>query len=88
MRGALVTVLILLGFLAATVGVSVWAWRALDEVDIGVHGFAALVITAVGALVVGGGLIALMIYSNRRGYDDEAHRQEQHLLRRDKDEPD
>ena len=85
MKGTLVTVLFLVGLLAASVVVALWAWQALGEVDIGLHGLAALIITAVGALVVGGALIGLMIYSSRRGYDEEAHRQEQHALRGDDD---
>ena len=36
------------------------------------HGVAALIIGAVGSLVLGGGLMALVFLSSRRGYDDAA----------------
>src|SRR5947209_6181037 len=34
------------------------------------NGVAALIIGGIGTLVVGGGLMALVFYSSRRGYDD------------------
>ncbi len=36
------------------------------------NGVAALVIGGIGSLVVGGGLMALVFFSARRGYDDAA----------------
>ncbi len=36
------------------------------------HGFAALVIGAAGSLVLGGGLMALVFFSSRHGYDERA----------------
>jgi hypothetical protein len=36
------------------------------------HGFAALIIGAVGSLVLGGGLMALVFFSSRHGYDERA----------------
>jgi len=35
-------------------------------------GVTALIMGAIGSLVVGGGLMALMFFSSRRGYDDAA----------------
>ena len=36
------------------------------------NGMAALVIGGIGTLALGGGLMALVFYSSRRGYDDAA----------------
>jgi hypothetical protein len=36
------------------------------------NGVAALIIGGIGTLVVGGGLMALVFFSSRRGYDDAA----------------
>lgn len=44
------------------------------EVEIGFHGTLALILGAGASLVIGGGLMALVFFSARRGYDDEAGR--------------
>jgi hypothetical protein len=36
------------------------------------NGMAALIIGGIGTLVLGGGLMALVFYSSRRGYDEAA----------------
>jgi hypothetical protein len=36
------------------------------------NGVAALIIGGIGSLVLGGGLMALVFFSSRRGYDDAA----------------
>ena len=36
------------------------------------NGMAALIIGGIGTLALGGGLMALVFYSSRRGYDDAA----------------
>lgn len=36
------------------------------------NGMAALIIGGIGTLLLGGGLMALVFYSSRRGYDDAA----------------
>lgn len=48
------------------------AWAAAEEVEIGTHGVVAMLLGAVCTLALGGGLIALMLYSRRRGYDQAA----------------
>lgn len=50
-----------------------WLLSAWDAVQIGVHGWIALSLGVVLSLVVGGGLMALVFISSRRGYDDKAH---------------
>ena len=64
--------------LVAMLGVAVYIcyqmWTSISNVDSGINGngMAALVIGGIGTLVVGGGLMALVFYSSRRGYDDAA----------------
>jgi hypothetical protein len=38
------------------------------------HGLVALTLGAVATFALGAGLMALVFFSNRRGYDDRAHR--------------
>jgi len=71
MRGTLVLT-ILLGLLLSCAGLAWWAWRELGEVQIGMHGWIALGLGAVLTFALGAGLMALMFFSARRGYDDRA----------------
>ena len=56
-------------------------WREIGDVEIGLHGLIALGLGvgftfALGAL----GLMALMFFSERRGYDDRAHEVDRTLI--------
>jgi hypothetical protein len=73
MKG-LLTIAVLLGLLGASAGVALWAWQELGEVEMSVHGLTALALGAVVTFALGAGLMALVFFSNRRGYDDRAHR--------------
>lgn len=46
----------------------------LGEVAIGTQGTIALVLGVVLTFAVGAGLMALVFFSHRRGYDERAHR--------------
>ena len=72
MRSAIV-VLVLVGALLVSAGTAYWAWQEVGEVEIGTHGWIALGLGAVLTFVVGAGLMALMFFSARRGYDERAH---------------
>lgn len=72
MRSAL-TVAVLLGLLAASAGVAFWVWQEIGAVEIGLHGLIALGLGAVLTFALGAGLMLLMFFSERRGYDDRAH---------------
>jgi hypothetical protein len=72
MRGALVLT-ILVGLLLACGGFAYWAWRELGDVEIGTNGLIALGLGVVMTFALGAGLMALMFYSARRGYDERAH---------------
>jgi hypothetical protein len=60
----------LLGFLGLVVGWAVWAWQQTAGVEMSGHGYAAMTLGIIFTLVVGCGLMALMFYSSRRGYDE------------------
>jgi hypothetical protein len=70
MKGTILTMVVLLGLLTAATAVGVWAWRELGEVSIGMHGMIALVLGAGLTLLLGMGLMWLVYYSHKRGYDD------------------
>lgn len=62
--------LVLGGLLAAAAVMSARLWLSMDNA-VGAHGWAALIIGAVLTFVVGAGLMALVFYSSRRGYDED-----------------
>jgi hypothetical protein len=70
-KGHWIIIAILLGLLAATVWYGVNVWAATSSMP--THGYVAMGLGAVVAIAIGVGLMALMFYSNRTGYDDAAH---------------
>jgi hypothetical protein len=66
-----IAVVVLLGFLALAVYVSVRVWIGLGEVEISGGGIAALVLGTLFTLALGGGLMFLVFYSSRHGHDDD-----------------
>src|SRR5262245_10085514 len=66
------TIVSLLGLLAFVLWVVYEQWTML-AVDMPVWGWAALIAGTVLSLLVGFGLMALMFYSSRHGYDEGAH---------------
>ncbi len=50
--------------------VSVGNWDRVGDSGITLNGWIALVLGALATLVIGGGLMALVFISNRRGYDE------------------
>ena len=81
MRRFLPIFVFLVALLAAASYLAWHEWTATEGTAISGHGMAALVIGAIGSLVLGGGLMALVFLSARRGYDDAAD------LHADPDEP-
>jgi hypothetical protein len=64
---------LLIGMGAVLIFAIVYAWQfwaRLSNVEMGVHGWAALILGVVFSLALGVGLMFLIFYSNRRGYDD------------------
>jgi protein-S-isoprenylcysteine O-methyltransferase Ste14 len=63
--------LVLLGFLALALSFMVSAWQG-STARMSVHGWIALSLGVVFSVLIGCGLMALMFYSSRRGYDERA----------------
>jgi hypothetical protein len=62
-------ILPLLALLAFALWWAIYAWNSVD-VQMSVHGYVAMILGIVFSLVIGCGLMALMFYSSRHGYDD------------------
>lgn len=60
----------LLALLALSVWFAVVAWERLGGDAIPAYGYVAIAGGVIFSLLVGGGLMALVFYSNRHGYDD------------------
>ena len=71
MKTALVLAILFL-LLAAAIVFAVWAWLYFGEVEISMMGLLAMTGGILVALALGAGLMALMFYSARKGYDDDA----------------
>ena len=69
-----VLVALLAVLLAATLVAGIYLWWSLGEVDISIHGLIALTLGCLVSLALGGGLMFLVFYSNRRGHDEQQHR--------------
>lgn len=74
--GALGTILVV----AVTMAVSVM--RGMGDTAMSGHGWAAMALGILFTLGLGGGLMALVFYSARRGYDDAAASGDEHDERR------
>lgn len=67
------TIVILLCVLAFAGVLAYRGWTLGGQpVDIGFHGMVAIVLGVLGTALIGGGLMFLLFYSSRRGYDDAA----------------
>ena len=64
----------LLGLLAAAAGFAWYVWHELGDVEIGMHGYIALGSGVAATLALGVGLMWLVYYSHRSGFDDEVGR--------------
>jgi len=54
--------------LGAAIWFAFWGWN-LTDAQLDTNGYIALVLGAVFSMVIGGGLMALLFWSNRKGYD-------------------
>lgn len=70
---SLLTTLVLGGILLATAVTSFIVFREVGDVDISIHGMIALILGVILTLGLGVGLMYLVFYSSRRGYDDAHH---------------
>lgn len=72
MNGNVAIVGVLVAILVAAAAVGWWIWRELADVEMSLHGWIALGLGASVATLLGIGLMYLVYYSSRHGYDDEA----------------
>ena len=72
MRRFLPIAVILVLILIAAVVLTLHIWNSIGDGGMSGNGVMALVLGAVGSLVLGGGLMALVFISARKGYDDAA----------------
>jgi formate hydrogenlyase subunit 3/multisubunit Na+/H+ antiporter MnhD subunit len=80
--GTAVLVLALLGLLAGSVWLAVHTWTSVQGPPLPTQGYVAMVLGVVFSVVIGCGLMALVFYSNRYGYDERSNR-DQHVTRDD-----
>ena len=72
------TILLIVALVVMMGAAMVFSWHVWTSVDgdggqvMNGNGMAALIIGGIGTLALGGGLMALVFYSSRRGYDDAA----------------
>ena len=64
----------LLALLALSIWFAATAWTRLGGDDIPLYGYVAIAGGVLFSLLVGGGLMGLVFYSSRHGYDDDANR--------------
>ncbi len=76
MKTVLITIGVLLAFLAAAIWFAMSSWSSIGadtHADISAHGYIAMAIGVIFSLLIGGGLMALVFYSARHGHDDVDH---------------
>jgi hypothetical protein len=66
---ALIAISLMLALLAGAVYVGYVGWN-LTDVSMPLTGYVAMTLGIVFSLLIGGGLMALMFYSSRHGYDE------------------
>jgi hypothetical protein len=67
---AAILVIALFALLALSVWFAAYSWTHLGGDPVPAYGYVAIAGGAVFSLVVGGGLMALVFYSSRHGYDE------------------
>lgn len=69
---SLYVVIPLFALLIATIWFLIAAWNHIGGPDVPAYGWLAIGGGAFFSLLVGGGLMALLFYSSRKGYDERA----------------
>jgi hypothetical protein len=70
--GAYLLLAALLGMLIAVILIAIWGWASAAGTDVPIAGYLAMAFGVVVSLIVGIGLMALVFYSSRAGYDEPA----------------
>ena len=63
----------LVALLAVSAWFAIYAWTAIEGPPVPAEGQVAMWLGIVFSLIVGCGLMALVFYSSRHGYDEPAH---------------
>jgi len=69
----LLTLIPLISLLIAAVWFMIYSWNAIEGPPIPTTGYVAMWLGIVFSLVVGCGLMALVFYSSRHGYDEAVY---------------
>ena len=72
MRGTILIVVVLLSVLGFASVMAYHTWQDMGGTEISFHGMVALGLGVGLTLLLGVGLMSLIYFSHRRGYDDEA----------------
>lgn len=68
--GSWIILIVLFALLVATVVVVYLGWTLANGADVPASGYVAMVLGVIISLAVGFGLMALIFYSSRKGYDE------------------
>lgn len=68
-RQAIITAALII--VASLAAIGVYTWFELGDVAMSASGYVALVLGIIGTVGLGVGLMALVFYSHRYGYDDK-----------------
>jgi hypothetical protein len=71
--GHWIVLAVLLGMLSATIWIGYDIWETTTDVPISENGYIPMGVGAALSLLVGCGLMALLFYSSRHGYDEPPH---------------
>jgi hypothetical protein len=73
MWGRIIIGLLLAVLLAAALIFAAAGWARAEGLNMSIWGILALVLGSLLTMAIGGGLMALLFYSARKGYDDQVH---------------
>jgi hypothetical protein len=73
--GTAALIIALLGMLGGAIWIAISAMQSTGDVAMSGHGYFAMALGIVFSLVVGIGLMSLVFFSHRKGYDDPAQRE-------------
>lgn len=77
MRSTIVLASILASIVIAVLVWAIGTWTTPGGEALSIHAYVALGLGALGTVALGGGLMALVFFSSRHGYDDDAHRRDE-----------
>jgi type VI protein secretion system component VasK len=72
--GTAALVVVLLGLLAVSIWFASQSWLSVDGPPLPTQGYIAMILGVVFSVLIGCGLMALVFYSHRHGYDEASNR--------------